>query len=67
MQNIHPVKIAYHVRHKIVKKLADLSVKMTILDHQKDKIIMKVAHLGVTKLHISFKDIKSPGRLPISL
>ena len=50
--------------HKIVWKLAYLSVKMMPLN-QKDKIVMKVANLGVSKLCILFKDIKSSGKLHI--
>ena len=43
--------------HKIVGKLAYLSVKMMPLN-QKHKIVMGVANLGVSKLRISFKGIK---------
>ena len=50
--------------HKIVGKLAYLGVKM-MSHNQKDKIIMKVASIGVSKLRIWLKDIKSPGKLPI--
>ena len=50
--------------HKITEKLANLGVKMTLLD-QKDKIVMKVANIGVSKLCLSLKDIKSSGELPI--
>ena len=51
-------------RHKILWKLAYLSVKMTSLD-QKHKIIINFANFGVSKLHISFQDIKLSGKLPI--
>ena len=52
--------------HKIVRKLAYLGVKMMSLN-QKHKTVMSVANLGVSKLHISFKGIKSSGKLPISV
>ena len=49
-------------KHKIVWKL--FGVKM--MSHfQKHKIVMKVAYLDVSKFHISFKGIKSSGKLPI--
>ena len=51
---------------KIVGKLVYLSGKIKSLD-QEHKIIMKVANHGVSKLCIWFKDIKSLGKLPISV
>ena len=51
--------------HKIILKLAYHAVKMTSLD-KKHKIVMKVASLGVSKLRISFTDVKSSGKLPIT-
>ena len=50
-------------RHKLVRKLAYLGVKMSSL-YQKDKIITRVANINVSKLRISLKDIKSSGKLP---
>ena len=52
--------------HKIMWKLVCLGVKMMSLD-QKHKIIMKVANRSVSNLCISFKDIKSSGKLPVSV
>ena len=66
MLNIHPIKIAFLVQVKIIWKLAYLGLKMTLLN-QKHKIIMKVTDLGVSKLRILFKDIKSSEKLPISV
>ena len=51
--------------HKIIWKLVYLGIEMTSLD-QKHNIVRKVANLCVSKLCISFKDIKSSGELPIS-
>ena len=55
-----------HSSHEIVGKLAYLCVKIISLK-QKQKIVMKVANIRVSKLRISLKDIKSPGKLPISV
>ena len=52
--------------HKIIGKPVCLGVKMTSLD-QKHKIFVKVSNIGVSKLHISLKDIKSSGKLPVSV
>ena len=49
---------------KIVRKLAYLAVKMTSLD-LKLQIVMKVPNLRVSKLHISFRDIKLSEKFPI--
>ena len=49
--------------HKMVGKLAYLGLKMTSLNH-KHKIVVKVASIGVSKLHISLKDLKLSGKLP---
>ena len=53
-------------RYKTVLKLAYLSVKMAPL-YQKDKTVMKVSNLSVSKFQISFKDIKSSGKWLISV
>ena len=42
--------------HNIVRKLAYLSVKMMSI-YQKHEIVMIVAHISVSKLLISLKDI----------
>ena len=61
MQNIHLIKIAYLV--PVIKLSGNLPinyhcVKMMSLD-QKHKTVIKVANIGVSKLRISLKDIKS--------
>ena len=49
---------------KIIVRLAYLSVKIMSLN-EKHKIVMKVASLSVSVLRISFKEIKSSGKLPV--
>ena len=52
--------------YRIIWKLAYLGVKMTSFI-QKHKLVVKVAYFGVAKFSISFKGIKSSGKLSISV